>query len=67
MEQLYQELVEILSVLEDDVKVLEILSIGLGMENEYRAVSIIDMQKRIIESILDNVQLVVTKIDMEKL
>lgn len=67
MEQLFDELVQVSSTLYDQIKILEILARGLEAQGEYKAISIVDMQRRIMNMLLKDVQVILERLDMEVL
>lgn len=58
---------QVASVLYDNVKVLEVLAKDLETEGEYKVMSNVDTQKRIINMLLKAVQSILEKIDLEEL
>ena len=67
MKQLFDELVQVSSTLYDQIKILEILARGLEAQGEYKSISIVDMQRRIMNMILKDLQTVLERIDMDEL
>lgn len=65
MKEVYDDLVKILSVLDDDRNVLKIISVGLGAENEYKILPVVDLQIRLLSSVLENLQEILTVLEMD--
>ena len=65
MEELYQKLIQVYGIVDDNIRMLEIISIGLGAEDEHRAVALIDMQKRIEVEIRKDLQQILQKMELK--
>lgn len=65
MNEIYNGLVKILSVLDDDRRVLKIVSVGLGAENEYNVLAVVDLQIGILTSVLENLEELITTLEQE--
>lgn len=63
MNEVYDGLVRILSILDDDRSVLKIISVGLGAENEYKVLSVVDLQIRILSSVLESLQEIISMLE----
>ncbi len=65
MNEIYNGLVKILSVLDDDRRVLKIVSVGLGAENEYNVLAVVDLQIGILTSVLESLEELITTLEQE--
>lgn len=63
MEVIYQGMIGVLSVLDDIVQVLDVVSSGLQIDGQYKGISIVSLQIRILSGVEKEVQELISRVE----
>ncbi len=63
MEVIYQGMIGVLSALDDIVQVLDVVSSGLQIDSQYKGISIVSLQIRILSGVEKEVQELISRVE----
>lgn len=63
MEVIYQGMIGVLSALDDIVQVLDVVSSGLQIDSQYKGISIVSLQTRILSGVEKEVQELISRVE----